>query len=145
MGGTACTAAERGPRRPCGGPLVCDLQSALRIALTGLRLGRRSFATGHVADIMPHLPHTAFVVKTKRGHNRGFGMLTAEHCLRRAERFRLKMLTTNEPLSRARLRDIADNYRRLAEQIPAQQAVRAVETAPVRGEDTKIVETKKAG
>ena len=40
-------------------------------------------------------------------------MLTAEHCLRRAERFRLKMLTASEP-GGSRLRDIADNYRRLA-------------------------------
>lgn len=46
--------------------------------------------------------------------NQRSAMLTAEHCLRRAERFRLKMLTASEA-SGSRLRDIADNYRRLAD------------------------------
>jgi hypothetical protein len=46
--------------------------------------------------------------------NQRSAMLTAEHCLRRAERFRLKMLTASEA-SGSRLRDIADNYRSLAD------------------------------
>jgi len=55
-------------------------------------------------------------------------MLTAEHCLRRAERFRLKMLTVSDP-SGSRLRDISDNYRRLAERANA-QSVRRVRIVP---------------
>lgn len=56
-------------------------------------------------------------------------MLTAGHCLRRAESFGLKNARTNKPASSARLRDIADNYRRLAENTRLQQALHAMETA----------------
>jgi hypothetical protein len=56
-------------------------------------------------------------------------MLSVEYCLRRAERYRLKMLTTDEPATRARLRDIADNYICLADRCRVRQALDAVETA----------------
>jgi hypothetical protein len=42
-------------------------------------------------------------------------MLTAAHCLRRAERFRLKSFVTDNEDTATRLRDIAANYRRLAD------------------------------
>ena len=42
-------------------------------------------------------------------------MLTAEYCLRRAERFRLKMLVTDDPAIAMRMRAITENYRRLAD------------------------------
>jgi hypothetical protein len=63
-------------------------------------------------------------------------MLSAEHCLRRAERFRLKMLTVGEP-SGSRLRDIADNYRRLADSARAQSA------RPIRVVPARVVENRK--
>ena len=64
----------------------------------------------------------------------GLKMLTAKHCLHRAERFRLKMLTTDEPVSRGRLHDIADNYRRLADDAPQLHVVPA-----------RVVENRKEG
>lgn len=62
-------------------------------------------------------------------------MLTAEHCLRRAERFRLKMLTASEP-SGSRLRDIADNYRRLADGARPQSSPR-LQVVPARAVESR--------
>jgi cytidylate kinase len=42
-------------------------------------------------------------------------MLTVEHCLRRAERFRMSSFVAENVLIAMRLRDIADNYRRMAD------------------------------
>jgi hypothetical protein len=42
-------------------------------------------------------------------------MLSVEHCMRRAERFKIKMLTSDEPVRRARLIALANGYRSLAE------------------------------
>ena len=57
------------------------------------------------------------------------GMLSVEYCLRRAERFRLKMLTIDDAATRSRLREIADNYLCLADRCRVSQAQHAVETA----------------
>jgi hypothetical protein len=62
--------------------------------------------------------------------NQRSAMLTAEHCLRRAERFRLKMLTATEP-GGSRLRDIVDNYRRLADGAHPQSGSR-LQVVPAR-------------
>jgi hypothetical protein len=55
-------------------------------------------------------------------------MLSVEHYLRRAERFRLEMLTTDDLARQSRLRDIIYNYRRLADKARL-QANRAALTA----------------
>lgn len=45
-------------------------------------------------------------------------MLSAEHCLRRAERLRTVLLCTADPVRCARLRDIVAKYRALAQTAP---------------------------
>ena len=62
-------------------------------------------------------------------------MLSVEYCLRRAERFRLKMLTIDDPATRSRLREIADSYLCLADRCRVRQALHAVETARQQIED----------
>jgi hypothetical protein len=42
-------------------------------------------------------------------------MLRSEHCLARAERLRILMLTASDPASQLRLRGFVERYRELAE------------------------------
>jgi hypothetical protein len=56
----------------------------------------------------------------------GLKMLTAECCLRRAERLKIKMLTNYEPEKRARLITIANGYRRLRPFIRCMRRYRAL-------------------
>jgi hypothetical protein len=41
-------------------------------------------------------------------------MLSIEHCMRRAERYRLRIFTTKDPAVTARLLNISHKYRQLA-------------------------------
>jgi hypothetical protein len=52
-------------------------------------------------------------------------MLRSEHCLARAERLRILMLTASDPASQLRLRGFVERYRDLAE-----RAKREVESRP---------------
>jgi hypothetical protein len=65
-------------------------------------------------------------------------MLSVEHCLRRAERYRLKMLTTDEPASKSRLREIAHSYLRLADHARKLKGPHAVETVPQQVEEEAL-------
>jgi hypothetical protein len=57
-------------------------------------------------------------------------MLSSEHCLARAERFRMLMLTAPDPASAVRLRGFVQKYRILAEHSKKQGRVpSAVELA----------------
>jgi hypothetical protein len=56
-------------------------------------------------------------------------MLRSEHCLARADRLRMFMLTASDPAAAIRLRGFVANYRLLAEQAdqPPKQASRSAE------------------
>jgi hypothetical protein len=56
-------------------------------------------------------------------------MLRSEHCLGRAERLRMLMLTASDPAAEIRLRGFIQQYRALADRAKGQ-----VETRPLNGE-----------
>ena len=59
-------------------------------------------------------------------------MLSSEHCLARAERLRMLMLTAPDPASAVRLRGLVQKYRILAEHSKKVRVVSAVQFAAPR-------------